>query len=184
METKPMLVTRVLVVLTVSSASCSPADDADMGAEHDDVDAEQKAHDRQVCLDAAAELVETGCPLGYLPRVQYGIPAASTDIEAVGSPICGGVGYFVDGDDIEEWEWVGVDIVQNSFCTVGCFAPYCQGHANGCFAGRVSGGLCLFSCGDDTDEESCLEAVMLCNEIDPETVDPEDEACGLEPSGG
>jgi hypothetical protein len=171
-----------LAVLALAAAACSPAEGDVHTSGGDDIDATQKAHDRQVCQDAVTELIDMGCPPGYAPKVQLGAPAAATDLEAVGISICGGVGYFVDADDVEDAQWVGTTIAHNSYCTVGCFAGICQGSADLCVADFAAGdGLCLAYCGD-TDEESCRASVLSCNGIDPEDVDPDDDACGLEPS--
>ena len=175
MNAQHVSMTLSLAPLVVCSAACSSADDeADMAAEHDVVSVEED-DDRTVCREAVAELAELGCPGGYVPMARLGTPVTVTDIEEVGLPICGGRGYFLDGEDVEEPDWVGIDIVQNSHCTVGCFASYfCRGHANGCFVSDDSGNLCRFSCGVRTDEESCRESTMECSAIDPDAVEAEE----------
>lgn len=172
------------VAAIVSSAACNPGESEVATTRAEDDDAAQKAEDLQACHDAAEELFDMGCPAGFGPRVYSGgEPFSVTEIEAVGIPICGGIGYWIDADDIVDPKLVGTKITQNSHCVAGCFAPYCGGHADVCMAGWASGGLCTFFCGEGTDEQSCRESVLVCNGLEPEDVDPEDQSCGLQPSG-
>ena len=125
-----------------------------------------------------------GCPKGLLFRAQWGgDPIFATSIEDAGMPVCGGVGRLVDADDIEDPDWVGSNIFQTPSCIVGCFVPECGRPSDACMAGFASGGLCTNYCSDGIDEQRCRSLVMECNGIDPDEVDPEDEACGLEPGG-
>lgn len=164
--------------------ACSPGEsEVATNGGHDD-EAAQKAEDLQACRDAAEELFDMGCPSGFGPAVHSGgEPFSATEIEAVGIPICGGIGYLIDADDIVDPKLVGTKITQNSHCVAGCFAPYCGGHTDVCMAGWASGGLCTFFCGEGIDEQSCRESVLVCNGLEPEDVDPEDQSCGLQPSG-
>lgn len=176
--------TLAFVAFVSSAAACNPREGEVVTSGGDDDDAAQKADDLQACRDAAEELFDMGCPSGFGPRVQLGgEPVHVTEIEDAGIPICGGIGYLIDADAIEDPEWVGTKITQNSHCVAGCFASYCQGHTDACMASFASGGLCTSYCGDETDEQSCRESVLACNGLEPEDVEPEDEACGLEPSG-
>ena len=172
-------------VLTVAVLACLAtacmAEGIDLGPAHEEVDAAQAARDRRACVDAMDELIEKGCPGGYAPRFQSGgEPVVATDVEEVGIPICGGVGRIVEAEAIADPEWVGVEIFQRRSCIVGCFAPPCGEGLDLCIAGWPSGELCNARCSDDIDEASCRSAVLVCNDLEPDEVDPADEACGLE----
>jgi hypothetical protein len=124
-----------------------------------------------------------GCPAGFLPRARFGGTAVSaTEIEQAGSPICGGLGYFVDAEAVEDVEWVGTDITQNAACTVGCFIPSCQRGQDVCF-GRSEGVLCSF-CSRDVEEGDCRDFVLGCHGLEPDDVETGEGGCGIESGGG
>jgi hypothetical protein len=180
---KAIMMLSVAALAPSASACIATKGEIETTGEDAHDDPAQKARERQECIDVMHEVLEMGCPPLLAPRARFGgDPMAVTHVEDAGISICGGIGFLVDADAIEDPEWVGTDIFQNSYCTVGCFIPYCQGPL--CVAERASGGLCDWSCRHDTNEQSCRESVLSCNGVDPGNVDPDDEACGFEPSGG
>lgn len=178
--TAAMSIAHWVVVFAGWAVACADTSAGIDATGKDDTDDAQLAHDREACRDAADELRDRGCPLGLLPRAEIGgEPVAATRIDDAGIPICGGLGRWIEAGDVAEAEWVGTEIFQNPQCTIGCFVPECGRPSDVCVAGLASGGLCAADCRDGADAQGCRSLVLKCNGLEPEEVDPDDEACGL-----
>lgn len=115
------------------------------------------------------------CPPGYAPQLHVGFEGTVLDLEGFAVSLCSGQGVFVPGAAVEGYDLAGFEIVQNSFCTFGCFGG-CGPGTNECSAKRPAGDACARVC-SDIDAETCEDFVRGCqgNEADATT---DGDACG------
>lgn len=141
--------------------------------------------DAQACVESWDSLLTAGCPAGYVPHIVY--DGGSSTVVRLDDPAAAaslGLILFESGVGAD---YVGIEVFQNTACTLGCFAPPCQSGQHGCYGNRADGSLCGHYCTDNLDEMVCTEFMLECGNQDPgaTTGDTgEDTSEGLDETGG
>ncbi|MCX4246384.1 hypothetical protein [Paraliomyxa miuraensis] len=97
------------ILANLSAAACAIVDDEPPGGAGTDDE----------CLEST--VWEFECPVGFAPAVHFGTDLSIADVTDDIVLMCGGHGLFLDGEVHEGVDRAGVQLVESSACTLGCF---------------------------------------------------------------